>query len=59
MANLATRGIATPVVALTAFALATDVKKAQVAGFAAHLSKPIDRASLVSVVSRLAQHKAR
>jgi signal transduction histidine kinase/CheY-like chemotaxis protein len=57
--ELPKRGIDTPTIALTAFALHTDVRKASAAGFKAHISKPIDRASLLATVSRLTNRDRR
>jgi signal transduction histidine kinase len=54
LAQLTKRGIASPVIALTAFALANDVARSVAAGFAAHVAKPIDRSSFLAVLSRLA-----
>ena len=51
--ELLKRGNDTPAIALTAFALPTDISKAAIAGFRAHLSKPIDRASLLATVSQV------
>jgi CheY-like chemotaxis protein len=55
--ELLERGLDTPVIALTAYALPADVRKAAISGFRAHLSKPIDRASLLATVSRLVDRK--
>jgi CheY-like chemotaxis protein len=52
LAQLRKRGIASPVIALTAYALANDATRSVAAGFAAHVAKPIDRSSLLAVVSR-------
>jgi len=57
--ELLERGLDTPVIALTAYALPTDVRKAAISGFRAHLSKPIDRASLLATVSRLVDRNGR
>jgi CheY-like chemotaxis protein len=59
VAELRKRRIDTPRVALTAYAFPTDVSKATAAGFSAHISKPIDRASLLATVSRLANRDRR
>jgi len=59
VAELSKRGVDTPTIALTAFALPTDVSKATAAGFRAHISKPIDKASLLATVSRLASRDGR
>ncbi len=44
----------TPAVALTAFARSEDRRRALLAGFHAHISKPVDPAELVTVVASLA-----
>jgi signal transduction histidine kinase/ActR/RegA family two-component response regulator len=49
-AELARRGIDTPAIALTAFALPADASRAMAAGFKAHISKPIDRTTLLSTI---------
>jgi len=59
VAELLRRGIDTPTIALTAAIFPTDVRKATTAGFRAHISKPIDRASLLAAVSRLANRDPR
>jgi len=43
-----------PAIALTAFARAEDRKRAMLAGFQTHVSKPVDPAELVAVVASLA-----
>jgi signal transduction histidine kinase len=53
VAELLRRGIRTPAIALTAYALPTDVSRAMAAGFKAHISKPIDRSTLLSTVSEI------
>jgi CheY-like chemotaxis protein len=57
--ELLKRGNDTPAIALTAFALPTDISKAAIAGFRAHLSKPIDKASLLATVSQVANRIGR
>jgi PAS domain S-box-containing protein len=47
-------GGATPAAALTAFARESDRKRALLAGYQAHLAKPVDAARLVATVARLA-----
>ena len=59
VAELPKRGIDTPTIALTAFAFPSDLSKATSAGFRAHISKPIDIASLLATVSRLANRDRR
>jgi CheY-like chemotaxis protein len=44
-----------PAVALTAFARAEDRARALAAGYAVHVSKPVEPAALVEVVARLAR----
>jgi signal transduction histidine kinase len=46
------RGIDTPAIALSAFALPSDVIKSTAVGFRAHVSKPIETASLLATISR-------
>jgi CheY-like chemotaxis protein len=43
-----------PAVALTAWALPADRQRAHEAGFQAHLAKPVDPVTLVSVLGALA-----
>ena len=43
-----------PAVAVTAFSSAADRAKALDAGFAEHVSKPVDMAKLIEIVARLA-----
>ncbi len=43
-----------PLLALTAYASAEDVKRASDAGFQAHLAKPVDGTELIRVIARLA-----
>ncbi len=50
----AARGGRTPAIALTAYARASDAEKAFDAGFQRHVPKPVDPATLVSVVANLA-----
>ena len=42
-----------PAIALTGYATAKDEKAALVAGFDAHVSKPVDPAELLSLIKRL------
>ena len=46
-------GIATPAIALTAYARQEDTEQARAAGFQIHLSKPVDAARLVDAVASL------
>ena len=43
-------GYKTPVIALTAHALVEERSKTQAAGFSAHLTKPIDKSELLSII---------
>jgi CheY-like chemotaxis protein len=52
------REAAVPAVALTAWALPQDRVRAKEAGFHAHLVKPVDPSTLVSVVGALAMRSA-
>jgi CheY-like chemotaxis protein len=52
VAEILKRGNDTPTIALSSFALPSEVSKATAAGFRAHVSKPIDRASLLATISR-------
>jgi signal transduction histidine kinase len=54
VAHMAKRKVDTPAIALTSFALSSDVSRAMAAGFKAHVSKPVDRTSLLEIVSRFA-----
>jgi signal transduction histidine kinase/CheY-like chemotaxis protein len=56
VAELRRRGIDTPAIALTAFALPGDVSKAATTGFSAHIAKPIDRNLLLATVARLTRN---
>lgn len=49
------RGGRTPAVALTAFARSEDRRRAMLAGFDAHVAKPVEAGELVAVVARLAR----
>lgn len=51
--KIKSNGIKTPVIALTAHALKDEKDRALEAGFAAYLTKPIDRAQLVKVSAQL------
>ncbi len=48
------RDLWVPAIALTAYAGPEDVRKAYRAGFQVHLAKPLESASLVDAVARLA-----
>ena len=48
------RGAATPAIALTAFASASDRNQALEAGFEVHLSKPVEPLELVDAIAQLA-----
>lgn len=48
----------TPIVALTAYALATDVKKSIRAGMDTHISKPIDKNKLIEIVEKLTSNSS-
>jgi signal transduction histidine kinase/ActR/RegA family two-component response regulator len=54
--SLREAGVATPAIALTAFARQEDAEEARAAGFQIHLPKPIDAARLVDAVGRLLQN---
>jgi CheY-like chemotaxis protein len=49
------RGGDVPAIALTAFALAEDRTRALDAGFAVHLSKPVEPLELVAMIARVAR----
>jgi signal transduction histidine kinase/CheY-like chemotaxis protein len=49
------RGVATPAVALTAFAHADDRKRALARGYQAHIAKPVDPVELLGAVVRLSR----
>ena len=51
------RGAAIPAAALTAFAREEDRKQSLNAGFQMHLSKPIDRRSLINAVATLGRQR--
>ena len=59
IASIRRRGVATPAVALTAFAHADDRARALAEGYQAHVAKPIDLAELLGVVVRLADSAGR
>jgi CheY-like chemotaxis protein len=46
-------GVATPAIALTAYARKEDADEARAAGFQIHLSKPVDAGRLVDAVAAL------
>jgi CheY-like chemotaxis protein len=48
-------GVATPAIALTAFARSEDADEARAAGFQIHLSKPVDAGRLVEAVATLVE----
>ncbi len=48
-----------PAVALTALARAEDRKRALLAGYQTHISKPVDPAELVAVIASLAARTVR
>jgi CheY-like chemotaxis protein/two-component sensor histidine kinase len=52
VAEVLKRGIDTPTIALSAYALPSDVSRAMAAGFRAHVTKPINRELLLATVSR-------
>ena len=52
------RGYGRPIVALTAHAMQDEQTKTREAGFAAHLTKPLDHAELVKTISRLVHGSA-
>jgi len=51
--SLRSAGIATPAIALTAFARREDAEEARAAGFQIHLPKPVDEGLLVDAVAQL------
>jgi len=51
--SLRSAGIATPAIALTAYARQEDADEARAAGFQLHLAKPIDESRLVDAVASL------
>jgi PAS domain S-box-containing protein len=51
----APRGVSTPAVALTAYAREEDRIRSLVAGFQAHVPKPVEASELILVVARLAR----
>lgn len=50
-------GVDLPVLALTGFGRAEDVKRAEAEGFFSHVTKPIDLAQLVEILSNLPRRK--
>ena len=54
--DLKRAGFASPIIALTAFALKQERERMLERGFAEHLAKPVDRTRLVKVISELARH---
>jgi PAS domain S-box-containing protein len=59
LAELQKQNYKKPVVAVTAHALAEERQKTEAAGFAAHVTKPIDRAELVATIARLTNRNAK
>lgn len=55
--ELKLRGFQKPSIALTAYTAATDAQRALEAGFNAHLSKPVDAASLLATIQQLVQNE--
>ena len=53
MQSLRSAGVATPAIALTAYARIEDADQARAAGFQIHLPKPVDAAGLVDAVAKL------
>jgi signal transduction histidine kinase/CheY-like chemotaxis protein len=51
--SLRAAGIATPAIALTAYARHEDADEARAAGFQTHLAKPVDAERLVDAIARL------
>jgi signal transduction histidine kinase/ActR/RegA family two-component response regulator len=56
MRSLRGAGIATPAIALTAYARQEDADEARAAGFQIHLPKPVDAGRLVEAVATLLRH---
>jgi signal transduction histidine kinase/ActR/RegA family two-component response regulator len=54
--SLRAAGIATPAIALTAYARHEDADEARAAGFQIHLAKPVDAGRLVEAVATLLRH---
>lgn len=54
--SLRRAGVATPAIALTAFARRDDVDEARAAGFQLHISKPVDATHLVEAVATLVEN---
>ncbi len=52
------RGVAVPVIALTAFARSDDRKRAMEAGFTAYMSKPLEPAELIANIASFVQPEA-
>ena len=57
IAELRRRGVGTPAIALTAFALSDDQRKATSMGYQTHLAKPIETPLLLAAVARLVNAK--
>lgn len=51
-----TKGGSIPAIAITAFARSQDRTRAMIAGFQAHVAKPIESAELVAAIRSLARH---
>jgi CheY-like chemotaxis protein len=56
MRSLRGAGIATPSIALTAYARHEDADEARAAGFQVHLPKHVDAGRLIDAVATLLQH---
>ena len=55
--SLRSAGVATPAIALTAFARPEDVDEARAAGFQIHVSKPVDAGNLIDSVASLVENQ--
>jgi CheY-like chemotaxis protein len=55
--SLRSAGVATPAIALTAFARPEDVDEARAAGFQIHVSKPVDAGNLIDSVASLIENQ--
>lgn len=53
---LIAQGYAKPIVALTAHSMGDERKKTKVAGFAAHLTKPLNATELLETISHFGKH---
>ena len=54
--TLIAQGYAKPIVALTAHSMNDERNKTRIAGFAAHLTKPLNAAELITTISRFGKH---